>query len=325
MTAPDGARVRATASIGVSIFPDHATDAKDLFLFSDNMMYKAKSEGKNCVGMPTAKDVVEIFRNLGEKSFVIANAIEERRIIPHFQPIVSSQSGRLLAVEVLSRIDLGDCQIMGAHEFIELTEKLGLIHKLDYIVMDKTLEEVNRTGYQGLIFLNLSPRALVLGEFIREIRAIAAKYGIDPSRIVFEITERDTVKNISVLEKFVNELKLEGFGLAIDDFGSGFSSFHYLKRFPIDYVKIEGDFVVNMDNDPRDAAFVKSMAALTRELGIMAIAEFVESAEVLAHVRLAEIDFVQGFHVGRPAPDLATIVTLFADKIVPPKKAAHQL
>jgi len=308
LVAPDGARVKATVSIGVGIFPDHATDAKDLFLFADNMMYKAKSEGKNRVGVPTEDDGVEIFRNLGEKSMVIANAIEERKIIPYFQPIVAAHNGKLLAVEVLSRIDLGDTQVLGAYEFIELTEKLGLIHKLDYIVMDLALAEVQRSGYQGLVFLNLSPRALVLNEFLREVRAITLRHGLEPGRIVFEITERDTVKNIALLEKFVNELKSEGFGLAIDDFGSGFSSFHYLKRFPIDYVKIEGDFVVNMANDQRDAAFVKSMAALTQELGIKAIAEFVETEEVLNYVRRAGIDYVQGFYLGQPAPNLAAVM-----------------
>jgi diguanylate cyclase (GGDEF)-like protein len=323
LTAPDGTRVKATVSIGVALYPDHATDAKDLFLFADNMMYKAKSEGKNRIGVPSEEDVVEIFRNIGEKSMIISNAIEERRIVPHFQPIVSAQTGRLLAVEVLSRIDVGAADVLGASEFIELTEKLGLIHKLDYIVMDVTLAEVNRTGYKGLLFLNISPRALVMAEFIREVRNIALRHDIGPDRIVFEITERDTVKNIQLLEKFVNDLKLEGFGLAIDDFGSGFSSFHYLKRFPIDYVKIEGDFVVNMANDPRDAAFVKSMAALTQELGIQAIAEFVETQEVLEFVRRSGIEYAQGYHISRPSADLSEVMARFP--VVPGLRAGGKM
>jgi diguanylate cyclase (GGDEF)-like protein len=309
LEAPDGSRVKATISIGVALFPDHATDVKDLFLFADNMMYKAKSDGKNRIGLPTDEDVVEIFRNIGEKSLVIANAIEERQIVPFFQPIVTSGDGKVAAIEVLSRIEL-PAGLLGAHEFIEITEKLGLIHKLDTIVMEKTFEQVTRHGYEGLIFLNLSPRALVMGEFVRDLKALTHQYAIAPQRVVFEITERDTVKNLGLLEKFVNELKSEGFGLAIDDFGSGFSSFHYLKRFPIDYVKIEGDFVVNMASDQRDAAFVKSIAALAQELGIRSIAEFVESEEVLDYVRRAGIDMAQGFHVGRPTPDLAQAASL---------------
>ncbi|MGE0081957.1 MAG: putative bifunctional diguanylate cyclase/phosphodiesterase [Thiohalomonadaceae bacterium] len=308
LEAPDGSRVKATISIGVALFPDHATDVKDLFLFADNMMYKAKSDGKNRIGLPTDEDVVEIFRNIGEKSLIISNAIEERRIVPYFQPIVG-QDGEVAAIEVLSRIQLPD-GLLGAHEFIEITEKLGLIHKLDAIVMEKTFEQVVEHGYPGLIFLNLSPRALVMGEFIKLIKDMTHRFGITPQRVVFEITERDTVKNLGLLEKFVNELNTEGFGLAIDDFGSGFSSFHYLKRFPIDFVKIEGDFVVNMASDQRDAAFVKSIAALAQELGIRSIAEFVETEEVLECVRRAGIDFAQGFHVGRPSPDLVQAASL---------------
>lgn len=302
LEAPDGTRVKATISVGVALFPDHATDIKDLFLFADNMMYKAKSDGKNRIGLPNEDDVVEIFRNMGEKSLVVSSAIEERRIVPYFQPIVD-MNGQVLAVEVLSRIQLTD-GLLGAHDFIEITEKLGLIHKLDAVVMEKAFEQVVAHGYAGLIFLNLSPRALVMREFIKLIKDMSQRFGISPQRIVFEITERDTVKNLGLLEKFVTELNTEGFRLAIDDFGSGFSSFHYLKHFPIDFVKIEGDFVVNMASDPRDAAFVKSIAALVQELGIRAIAEFVETEEVLECVRSAGIEFAQGFYVGRPTPDL---------------------
>lgn len=309
LQAPDGSRVKATISIGVALFPDHATDEKDLFLFADNMMYKAKAEGKNRIGLPTDDDVVEIFRTIGEKSIIISNAIEERRIVPFFQPIVASTDGSVIAIEVLSRIQLSD-GLLGAHEFIEITEKLGLIHKLDAIVMEMTFEQVVRHGYGGLIFLNLSPRTMVMGEFIKQLNELTHRFGIEPQRVVFEITERDTVKNMGLLEKFVNELKLEGFGLAIDDFGSGFSSFHYLKRFPIDFVKIEGDFVVNMASDQRDAAFVRTIAALAQELGIRTIAEFVESTEVLTCVHQAGIDFAQGYHVGRPTPDLLQAVSI---------------
>ena len=306
LEAPDGTRVKATVSIGMGIYPDHAQDPKDLFLFADNMMYKAKTGGKNRIGFPTDEDVVEVFRSIGEKSIIIANAIEQRSIVPYFQPILDVERNEIIAFEVLSRIQLEDNQILGAHEFIEIAEKTGVIHQVDYIVMDKAFEHVRSAGYQGQIFINLSPRALVLNEFIPEVRRLTHAHGIAPSQVVFEITERDTVKNITLLERFVNDLKLEGFGLAIDDFGSGFSSFHYLKRFPIDYVKIEGDFIVNMSNDPRDRAFVHSIAELARQLGIKALAEYVENAEVMHSIREAGIAYAQGFYIGRPAQELVT-------------------
>lgn len=302
--APDGTMVKCSVSIGVAIFPEHATEPKDMFLFADNMMYKAKSEGRKRVGVPTDDEVVEIFREIGEKSQLIFNAVEERKLIPYFQPIVTAADGNVAAVEVLSRLQLEGDTVLGATEFIELAEKMHIIHKLDYITMEKALAEVMRCGFTGMVFINLSPRALVIGDFIHEVRRIVRESGVEPERIVFELTERDTVKNIAVMEKFVHELKLDGFKLAIDDFGSGFSSFHYIKRFPIDYIKIEGEFIANMLNDPRDHAFVNSIALLARELEISTVAEFVEDEAVLEAIREVGIDLCQGYYTGMPSQEI---------------------
>jgi len=301
--APDGGRAKASVSVGVAIYPDHADNKKDLFLLADNMMYKAKGEGKNRVAQPTESDVADAFRKIGEKSQVVLQAVEQESIQPFFQPIMHTASREVEAVEVLSRIHTAD-GMFEAGEFIELAEKMGIIHKLDYIVIDKGLAEVERHGYQGYVFFNLSPRAMVLNEFLPRVREIIARHGVEPSRIVFEITERETIKNISMLTRFVTALKLDGFLLAVDDFGSGFSSYHYLKHFPIDFIKIEGEFVLNVCRNETDSAFVRSIATLAKELGIRSIAEFVEDEEVLQQVRAAGVDYVQGWHVGRPQPTL---------------------
>jgi EAL domain-containing protein (putative c-di-GMP-specific phosphodiesterase class I) len=304
LEAPDGSVVKGTVSIGIAVYPEHANEKKDLFLFADNMMYKAKGEGKSRIGKPTEDDVVEVFRELGEKSQLLFNSIEQRKITPYFQPIVATADGEVQAVEILSRIELEGDVVIGANEFVELAEKMHLIHKLDYIVMEKALQEVKRIGFKGMIFINLSPRALVMNEFIHAVRRIVEESGVEPSRIVFEITERDTIKNISVMEQFINELKLDGFKLAIDDFGSGFSSFHYIKRFPIDFIKIEGEFIANMLQDPRDQAFVHSIAMLAAQLDIRTVAEFVESQEVLEAVTSVGIDLAQGYYTGMPDSEL---------------------
>jgi len=120
---------------------------------------------------------------------------------------------------------------------------------------------------------------------------------------VFEITERETVKSFALLERFVQNLKLEGYRFAIDDFGSGFSSFHYIKKFPIDFIKIDGEFIVNMEVDHKDLAFVKSIVSLAKELEIKTVAEFVESASQLELLREIGIDYVQGYHIGKPSAE----------------------
>jgi diguanylate cyclase (GGDEF)-like protein len=305
LEAPDGTTARATASIGVAIYPDHAADANDVFMFADNMMYRAKSDGKNRIGMPTEEDVIEVFREMSEKGLVVREAVENKRVIPYYQPIMDTADGCVAAHEVLSRIRGSDDTILGAGEFIEHAERLGMVHQLDYLVMEQAFADAQASGYDGLLFINLSPRALVLQEFFDRTRALVAEYDMPPERVVFELTERETVRNISVLEQFVKRLKQDGFQFAVDDFGSGFASFHYLKRFPIDFLKIEGDFIANMVRDSRDHAFVKSMATLAAELNIHTVAEFIEDAEILAAVRsVGHIQYAQGFHLARPGPEL---------------------
>jgi diguanylate cyclase (GGDEF)-like protein len=296
----DGRKITGTCSIGLAVFPDHANEAKDLFLFADNMMYKAKAGGKDMIAAPTEDDVVEVLRDITEKSVLILDAIENKRITPFFQPIVDVRTRRVVAYEVLSRIELGD-QVMRADEFIEIAEKMGVIHRLDLLVIELALNSLQAQGHDGYIFVNLSPRALVLGDFARNLKKIAADSGVAPERIVFEITERDTVKNLSLLESFLTDLKLEGYKLAIDDFGSGFSSFHYLRRFPIDFLKIEGEFIANMLNSSKDLAFVSSIRSLALDLGITMVAEYVENEDVMEKLEELGVHLAQGYHIGHPA------------------------
>ncbi|MCK9986493.1 MAG: hypothetical protein AzoDbin1_02965 [Azoarcus sp.] len=301
---PDGARVSGSLSVGMAVYPDHAIETKDLFLFADSMMYRAKAEGKGRVAIPTEQDVVEVFRSLSEKSMLILAAVEARGVIPYYQPIIDPKTGKVEALEVLARIRLDDGSILVADAFVAIAEKMGLMHKLDYILMERALEAATAADYQGLLFLNMSPRALVLNDFVQETRRIASASGFDPARIVFEITERETIKNMALLERFINTLRGEGFRLAIDDFGSGFSSFHYVKRFPIDFLKIEGDFILGMKHNDKDRALVRSIVALARELGIRTVAEYVEDAEVLDTVVAQSIDLAQGYHIQRPTPSI---------------------
>jgi diguanylate cyclase (GGDEF)-like protein len=298
-----GMKVKATVSIGFAVYPAHAVSGKDLFLFADSMMYKAKSQGKNTIIIPTEEDVVEAFRATGEKTIIVMNAIEEKTIIPYFQPIINVETGGVVGHEVLSRIRT-DKGILEAEEFIEVAEQLGVVSKLDDLVMEKVFRKVKDEGYGGYLFINLSPKSLIIKEFIPGVLKLTKKYDIDHSTIIFEITERDTVKNISLLEKFVHDLKLEGFKFAIDDFGSGFSSFHYIKRFPVDFVKIEGEFIRNMVADKKDLAFVKTMSMLAREFGIQTVAECVEDEKILETVRQIGISYGQGYHIGIPSPEL---------------------
>jgi diguanylate cyclase (GGDEF)-like protein len=300
MDTPDGNRIKATTSIGIAMSPTHGDNPKDLFLVADNMMYKAKGAGKSAIAMPSEDEMAEVFRKAGEKVIMIQNALDEQRIVPYFQPICDAQTGEIVIHELLMRIQLED-QVITANDFIEEAENMGIAHKMDYQLIEKAFTEISSQGYQGMLFVNLSPKALIVGEFASHVSRLAGEYGIAPSRIVFEITERETVRNLTLLEKFVLDAKVQGFSFAIDDFGSGYSSFQYIKCFPVDYIKIEGEFIRNMLHDETYLAFIKSIVTLAKELKIKTVAEFVEDADILKAVSALGIDYAQGYHISRPS------------------------
>ncbi len=196
--------------------------------------------------------------------------------------------------------------IIAANDFIDIAETLGIVQKLDYILLRKAFQKIKETNYKGILFVNLSPRSMTVKDFIENLSALAKEYKIPPANVVFELTERDTVKNLSILEKFVMRLREEGFKFAIDDFGSGFSSYHYIKQFPIDYIKIEGDFIRNVSTNRIDRAFIKSIITLAKELGVQTIGEFVEDESSWKELSSFGIDYGQGYYIATPSPDFYT-------------------
>jgi len=304
LKAPDGVDVRTTVSVGIAVFPDHAGSSRELLMIAESMLNKAKGSGKDKVFIPTMEDIEKIQKDLSEKNIIITNALEERRIIPYFQPIMNIKTRRIDGYEVLMRIQKKE-EIITASEFIEQASDIGVISRMEYMLMERIFEKATERRYNGLLFINISPKALVFSEYIPTVRRMVKDYGVEPSNIVFEITERDTVRNLSLLEKFVQELKSEGFKFAIDDFGSGFSSFQYVKLFPIDFVKLEGEFIRGMLSEGLiDRAIAQSISIFCRGINIKTVAEFVENEDTLMAIEKMGIEYAQGYYIGRPTPEL---------------------
>jgi diguanylate cyclase (GGDEF)-like protein len=295
----DGSYVGITASIGISVYPDHAKTEKELFLIADSMMYKAKEEGKNAVRIPSGDDILSVVKEQKAKSALLVDAVTNNRIVPYFQPICTATSGDIEIHELLMRIEI-DGRIISAYEFIEVAESMSMINRMDLMVIENAFKKINEENYKGILFINLSPKSLIVGNYADSITNLVKKYNIPKENIVFEITERETVKNFSILEKFVINLKIAGYKFAIDDFGSGFSSFHYIKKFPIDYLKIDGEFIININKDKQDRAFVHSILTLAKELNVKTVAEFVEDEEIVQTLKEMGVDYLQGFHIGKP-------------------------
>ncbi|GAB4538984.1 MAG: diguanylate cyclase [Thermodesulfovibrionia bacterium] len=302
--APDGVNVRTTVSIGIAVFPDHAESTRELLMIAENMLNKAKGSGKDKVFIPTMEDIKAIQKDLGEKNILITNAMEEKRIIPYFQPVMNVRTKKIDGYESLMRIKLKD-RIITASEFIDSASDIGVVSRMEYLLMERIFERVANTRYNGLLFINISPKALVFSEYIPTVRSLVKNYNVNPENIIFEITERDTVRNLTLLEKFVHELKSEGFKFAIDDFGSGFSSFQYVKLFPIDFVKIEGEFIRGMlVEGVVDRAIAEGITTFCRGVGIKTVAEFVENEETLKAIEEMGIEYAQGYLIGKPTPEL---------------------
>jgi len=312
MLADDGKKIKATISLGISIYPDHGKTDHELFTMADSMMYKAKREGKNRIGLPSGGDVEENQKKLNETTMLVLNALESESITPYFQPIKDVKTGEIPIHEMLMRIQIEN-EIIPANEFIDIAETLGIVQKLDYILVRKAFQKIKETNYNGILFVNLSPRSMTVKDFIENLSSLAKEYKIPPANVVFELTERETVKNLSILEKFVMRLREEGFKFAIDDFGSGFSSYHYLKQFPIDYIKIEGDFIRNVSTNRIDRAFIKSIITLAKELGVQTIGEFVEDESSWKELSSFGIDYGQGYYIAAPSTDFYTREETFGE------------
>jgi diguanylate cyclase (GGDEF)-like protein len=302
---PDNAIARITASIGMAIYPDHAQDAEILYDVADSMLHKAKLTGKNRISTPGDELDMAFLKHASQKSIFILESIRLKRIIPYFQPIVDVKTKEVMAYEVLTRIVTPD-RIIEAEDFIADAEGMGAVGKIDYLLIDQALDEVKRQGFTGKLFFNLSPKALLMNEFMPTMRSFMKQYGLKPSQLVFEITERETVKKLGEIENIVYSLKDDGFQLAIDDFGSGYSSFQYLTMFHTDYLKIDGEFIKRMSglNNKVEKTIVANIAALAKELGIQTIAEYVETETIMDNVRAVGIDYAQGYYIAHPHKDL---------------------
>ncbi|MDQ7055372.1 MAG: bifunctional diguanylate cyclase/phosphodiesterase [Persephonella sp.] len=292
------------ASFGVVEYPTHGRDKEELMMIVDNALYRAKDLGKNIVYVPSPEEIEEIIYKQRKDFHILQKAIEEELFFPYFQPIFELSENRITAYECLARITDENGETVSAYSLISLAEKLGKAKDIDSIIINKSLKMKKERGIKEKLFINLSSKVISDNSFWSYVFSIINQYSINPEEIVFEITEREAVKGIAEVQQLIIVLKEKGFGFAIDDFGSGYSSFYYLKHFPIDFVKIDGEFIRELKpEDPKSTAFVESISLLCRKLGIKTVAEFVESRETVEILKSIGIHYGQGFYLGKPQPD----------------------
>ena len=234
-----------------------------------------------------------------ERLAMIREALADDRLTLYAQPIVDVESGRVVQQELLVRLLAPDGGVMPPGEFLPVAERHGVIAEIDRWVCRRAME-VAATGQP--VEVNISAASLGDARILSTIRESLARTGADPSLVVFEVTETALMEDIERGRLFAASIRDLGCQFALDDFGTGYGTFTYMKHIPIDYVKIDLEFVRDLSRSEEDEKLVRAMVEMARALGKRTIAEGVEDAETLRRLRDIGVDHAQGYHLGRPAP-----------------------
>jgi diguanylate cyclase (GGDEF)-like protein len=290
-------------SIGMVPITKDSPSVTELLSESDAACYVAKELGRNRVHRYRHGDT-DLVKHKNEMQWVhrIQNALEQGRFVTHFQEIVSTQSGQCRCSEILVRMLDEDGELVLPGAFIPAAERYHLMSNIDrWVIHDvfSRLSQLSNTD-EMMFAINLSGQSIGDETLLKYVLENIKQYDIDPARICFEITETAAVANLDSARQFIGHLHDMGVKFALDDFGSGLSSFAYLKNLNVDYLKIDGSFVRDIALDPVDFAMVASINKIGHLMGIETIAEFVEDEDILECLRDIGVDFAQGYYIHRP-------------------------
>ena len=301
---------RVGASIGVAVISADTESVESILSAADAACYLAKDKGRSRVQLSLPDDG-ELQHRRGEMQWVskIQQALEEDRLVLYGQPIVPLRSGANAGSheEILVRMLDEQGELIPPNAFIPAAERYGLMPEVDRWIVDRTFQMINRaaslwpTESPGTYSINLSGETMADEGILTFIRERFERYRIDPAWVCFEVTETAAIANLARAIDLMSALKQDGCRFALDDFGSGLSSFGYLKALPVDYLKIDGSFVRNMDSDRVDYVMVKAINEVGHAMSLQTIAEFVENDVVVDALRELGVDFAQGYGIGRPA------------------------
>ncbi len=296
------------ASAGIVAITAETRSPAELMSQADVACYTAKHAGRNRAALYRAgsEDVERQYREILMASG-LREALEQHRFELHAQPIVATRAnGREEQhVELLLRLRDVQGQLISPATFIPAAERFGLMSSIDRWVVRQVLVELVpwlQERPQLHVGINLSGNSLSDPDFLPELLELIAASPLDPQRLLFELTETAVINKLSVASALISQVRERGCRIALDDFGAGLSSFTYLKNFRVDFVKIDGSFVRNLDQDPLDRAIVESINQVAHHLGAATIAEFVESRATFELLGTIGVDYAQGYALGKPIP-----------------------
>ncbi len=293
-----------SCSIGISLIDNTTQTVDECMAHADLACHLAKMSGRNRSHLYSENDRSKagMEADMGWASRV-KEALENDRMRVVYQPIASVETGEVRDYEVLARMHCEDGKVILPGGFMPAAERFGLIHSVDRWMVSKAILKLSELREDGLdinFAINLSARAFEDDRLLPMIHDLLDETNVCAGAITFELTETAAIGNLSKAVDFITALKSMGCQFALDDFGSGFSSFTYLKHLPVDKLKIDGAFVQNLAQSTVDQAMVKSMNQVAHALGKTTIAEFVENDESLVLLKEFGVDFAQGYYIGKP-------------------------
>jgi diguanylate cyclase (GGDEF)-like protein len=292
------------ASVGIAMYPEDGSDVQTLLRSADMAMYEAKDEGRNHVRFYSHAVGQSVHTRMSMESRIRA-ALDRDEFTVFYQPIIDVNTSRICSFEALVRWEHPEMGMVSPVKFVCLAEESGLIGPLGQTVLRKACAqacEIEEAGFDTTVSVNLSARQFSDLHLVDTLRKIFDSARVDASRIVLELTENTVMHNVERSISMLKELKDLGVQISIDDFGTGYSSLAYLKRFPLDCLKVDHSFVRLVPDSPEDAAIVSAVVALARSLQLTVVAEGVELASQVDYLRDIGCERLQGYLLGRPAP-----------------------
>ena len=298
----DGKSHRFSLSIGISLYPQDAVNAEEMMRHADSAMYRSKSKGKDTFSF-FSKDLQHAMHHRVEMEIKLRQAIENNSLAIYLQPKYDFNSDEVISAESLVRIFDENGNAIGPDEFIPLAEETGLIHQLGKQVLQKSCEFIARCNEQGKQFkvaVNVAAKQLANPRFPDEVAKIIQTTGIEASSIEIEVTESALMHDFEQTRDILNKLTSLGVTLALDDFGTGYSSLSYLRQFPLNVLKIDRSFVIDMDKEQQAYDIVTAIVHLALSLELTIVAEGIETQSHFNELKTLGCHQGQGYFMCRP-------------------------
>jgi len=304
-----GTEYLCTMSMGVAIFPDNSLDVNEIVKMADMAMYEAKISGKNRYAYYDSKKGINISRRYDiENNMRQAIATEIEEFLVYYQPVINTENNECVSCEALVRWDSKALGFIGPGEFIPLAEYLGLITDIGDYVFEKACLQCKKWNDMGFpdfkININLSVVQLLQMNIVENIKNMTKRTGVNPKNLTLEVTESFAINDMDRVLKIIKEFRESGFNIALDDFGTGYSSLNYIKKLPLDVIKVDKTFIDDILTDEYAQSFVKLIVELSKTIGTKVVVEGIENEEQCKMIKNLGVNFIQGFYYGRPVSSI---------------------